>query len=217
MPNPAVNRTLRDKAAQRRLLLRWRQLHERSFIMRILLAAIVSVALGGCGDSSNLSRDKAKVLIQDFAGFNAVAEYFPNESSAVVSWDGLHLGTLNSREKDALLSNLVREGVITYSTPPDSITSSPIALTEAGNKLMIEKNNRFFKIKLCDRHIIEVTGIEQSSPQTAVIHFTYKTTNQTPFGKTTPKACSGETHEGGAVLNLFDDGWRVGNVSPSNS
>jgi len=185
------------------------QLHEGSapsFVMRFLMVFVVSVAMIGCGDDSKLSRSKAENMIQNTARFK----------TRVVP-----TGTLGKRE----LPRLAQQDLVTYtdatSVPQRAIgvTNYVINLTEKGKQFVINEVKPTFGhdtitvVKVCERKIVEVTGIEQAEPQTATVSFTYSTVNPTPFGKTMPEVCSTEIRSGRAEMKLFDDGWRVGEIS----
>ena len=176
--------------------------------MRFLLVFVVSVALVGCGDNSKLSRSKAENMIQDTARFKT--RVVPIE-------------ILGERE----LPRLAKQGLLTY-TDSTSVTQRAtgntnyvVTLTDKGKQFVINEVKPTFGhdtitvVKVCERKIVEVTGIEQAEPQTAIVSFNYNTVNPTPFGETMPEVCSTEIRSGSAELKLFDDGWRVGEIKLS--
>lgn len=174
--------------------------------MRFILVFFVSAALVGCGDNSELSRSKAENMIQETARFKI--RVVPTEN-------------LNKKE----LPRLAQQGLVTYtdatSVPQRALgaTNYIINLTEKGKQFVIKEvkpawgNDTITVVKVCERKIVEVTGIEQPEPQTAIVSFNYNTVNPTPFGETMPTVCSAEIRSGRAQLKLFDDGWRVGEIS----
>lgn len=178
--------------------------------MRFLLVFVVSVAMVGCGDNSKLSRSKAENMIQDTARFK----------TRVVP-----TGTFGKRE----LPRLAQQDLVTYtdttSVPQRAIgiTNYVVTLTAKGKQFVINEvkpawgHGTITVVKVCERKIVEVTGIEQPKPQTATVSFNYNTVNPTPFGETMPEVCSAEIRSGRAELKLFDDGWRVGEISFSKS
>lgn len=186
--------------------------------MRFLLALVVSVALVGCGDSSKLSRSKAEDMIQDTVRFNTVTDtILISENTLFPEWDGVS-DPLMMGEK--ILPVLAQRELVTYTESRGfgPFTNYAVSLSAKGNKFLVKEvkpersAGMLAVIKLCERKIVEVTGIEQPEPQKAKVSFNYSTHNPTSFGETTPKKCSTEIRKGAAELKLFDDGWRVGEV-----
>lgn len=181
-----------------------------SVIMRFLMVFVIGVVMAGCGDNSKLSRSKAENMIQDTARFK----------TRVVP-----TAILGQRE----LPRLAQQGLLTYTDNTSAIgrvmgnTNYAIALTAKGKQFVINEvkptfgNDTITVVKVCERKIVEVTGIEQADPQTSTVSFNYNTVNPTPFGETMPEVCSAEIRSGRAELKLFDDGWRVGEISFSKN
>ncbi len=186
--------------------------------MRFLLALVVSVGLVGCGDSSKLSRSKAEDLIQDTVRFNTVTDTISTGAYSVFTkWDGdIDPWLLGGK----ILPSLAQQDLVTYTESRGfgGSTLYAVALTSKGRQFLLKEvkperdDGKLAVIRLCERKIVEVTGIEQPKPQEAKVSFNYSAHNPTSFGETTPKKCSAEIRKGAAELKLFDDGWRIGKV-----
>lgn len=182
--------------------------------MRFIAALFAATTLIGCGDSSKLTRSSAKDLVQRFSGFNVVVEEIPIKSSRFL-WDGR---APMDAELRTLLTSLAADGLLTHS---ESYGEFSIALTEKGRTFKIGDGKNHYgtptaKVKLCDRQIEDVSGIEQPTTQSAIVNFTYKTIGKTAFGSKATRVCSEEIRTGRARMTLFDDGWRVVDVRNSD-
>ncbi len=175
------------------------------------LLLVVSAVLVGCGDGSKLSRSKAADMIQNNVLFNTLTD-------KIIVGDYWGAYGLLENSQGETLSKLAQRDVVTYQKQSGGWELYAVALTTKGRQFLIKEKKpdggggMIAVLKLCDRKINDVTGIEQPTPQSAVVSFTYNTTNPTPFGEMAPKRCSAETREGVAELKLFDDGWRVERV-----
>lgn len=173
--------------------------------IKFLMVFVVSIATAGCGDSSQLSRSKAENMIQNTARFKI--RVVPTE-------------IFGKRE----LPPLAQQDLVTYTDATSVVQRAMgnanyvVTLTTKGKQFVINEvtptwgRGPITVVKLCERKIVEVTGIEQSGPQIATVSFNYNTVNRTPFGETMPEVCSSEISSGKAELKLFDDGWRVGAI-----
>jgi hypothetical protein len=90
-----------------------------------------------------------------------------------------------------------REWVLQYQGPT-GITSPDVTL---------------YHIPVAERQLIEVTGIaSEPNGMRARVEFTWKWT-PTSHGKYLPnKVPSGEAHAGAVDFQLYDDGWRMGQM-----
>lgn len=205
--------------------------------MRTMLALALGVLALGCSDGggqekgpSKLTRDNAKEMLQnniDFVNVNrSVSLRYANGGPVNVRqfrWDmeidpGLEetKRLLSKFQQDGLLEYALerRESVLYKGGPAVSFEVYAISLTDkgkgyAGKESEGEDERVNVALKLCERHIAEISGIETPTPQSAIVHFSYKALNPTPFGKEAPKVCSGEVRKGKAEFGVFDDGWRV--------
>lgn len=174
--------------------------------MRFFVIFAIGIAMAGCGDDSKLSRDRAENVIQNAVKFKT--RVVPIE-------------IFGARE----LPRLAQQGLLTYKDSTSVIQRAMgnanyvVALTEEGKKFIVNEvkptfgRDAIMVVRVCERKIVEVTGIEQVEPQTAAVSFKYNTVNPTPFGETEPEICSAEIRSGRAELKLFDEGWRVGGIS----
>jgi hypothetical protein len=200
-------------------------IHKREGAMRFLLKLLfitISITLFGCSDNSKLTRSNAKVMIQNSSLFNSVTANFPNKIE-IFKWNNtVYYG--NDVEK--ILSSLANNGLITYSIiqDPTKIFKNTsvylIFIADKGKKYVVNEKKRdwgqgeeiTWTVKLSDRTVVDILGIEMPTPQTAEITFSHKTTNLTPFGFTASNICTGKPEGGIAHASLFDDGWRITSV-----
>lgn len=80
-----------------------------------------------------------------------------------------------------------------------------IKLTEEGQKLLLGDNNDKYEFKACDIAFNEVTGIQMIDETKALVNYTIKRTNFTPFGNPSQN----DIIEKASNFSLFDDGWRI--------
>lgn len=168
------------------------------------LLFLLAIGLNGCGDSSKLTRDRAKDVIQDHISFRIVETSIPVGPDVTVGfgWD---------QYKD-----LLQKGFINYAE--SGYFRYKINLTDASKKFVTrqEDNGATVYLRACEREITEITGIEQPTEKKATVHFKYRTVKLTPFsgfegyGNYYKKEyCSDKVEDGVISLALFDDGWRV--------
>ncbi len=186
--------------------------------MRVLLALMLSMSMAfavpGCSDSSKLTRKKAKTLIEQAdkrASNGIISAEIPKTSDSNIQdmrWDR---EKITGNSLISLMSRFANDGLITFrndGTPAGGVRD--IKLTEKGKKFVIgESASGNPVVKLCAIESYAVTGIEQPIEQTAIVHFTIKTKDITPFGQAAPKTCASKNNAFMAKLSLFDDGWRL--------
>lgn len=183
--------------------------------MRFIMMLLAVISLVSCGDNSKLARSKAEDVIQKYPQFNSATERISKKEVNLV-WDGAEHSGMFDGKLDLLLASLAKRGLLAFSRQGGMIPEFKITLSEHGDALTVndpESKGRWYTVKVCDRKVVEVTGITQPTPQSAEVTFTYKADKPTSFGETTPKACSAAVKTGVAELRLFDDGWRVSQIA----
>lgn len=178
--------------------------------MRIIFLAATVVAICGCGDDSKLSRSKASSEIQKSSAF-VKSQFIKIEVMNLVWDDSTYMGN----SMIPVLSDMSARGLITYSRiSSGAFATFRIALEEKGKPFLVQNGESgngpdVITVKICDREVTEVTGVEQATPQVAIVEFKYKAGNRTPFGEMSPKGCLPTLRDAKAEMRRFDDGWRV--------
>lgn len=173
--------------------------------------AIVTIGLGGCGKSNELTREGAQALLM--ASPPPVGE----------TKDGFRLGTF-SISGDELPSPSAYEKAGLTATEKlgadksRSIIKYEIRLTDEGKRYVVSETSkglsgdrRLATVRVCEPGQIEVTGVTFIGPDANRARVDYSYTGRpTPWGEAHPADkpnCAGGTGE--ATLQLYDDGWRV--------
>jgi hypothetical protein len=177
--------------------------------MRYFSVVLVCISLFACSDNSKLTRSKAESLISSNEKFKDVIYGFPSNVFDDFLWGS------ESGKSLPVLPRLHSRGLVTFTARARNEYTAE--LTEKGNSYKVgERRNELhgypvYMVRMCERVVTEITGIEQQNMSYAKVFFLYKTINSTPFGETA-KNCDRDKLSGSAELTLFDDGWRVKNL-----
>lgn len=190
------------------------------------IISIILFGIGGCGDGTKLTRDKAKDLIHKNINFRVIETSIP-EKMVVNSVDRQadEIKTIYYALQNIGMASIRESGRSHFGLSSIEYSAD---ITDTGKKLITRQgkgghNNQLTVIylKACEREVTEITGIEQPTEKNAVVQFKYRTTSKTPLADYDAirlsdfdsfyrkDDCSGETKDGKVDLALFDDGWRV--------
>lgn len=86
--------------------------------------------------------------------------------------------------------------------------SEKIILTDVGNKYLNKEDNSKYEVKIWDKDILEITGIEESKQHnSAEVIYTTSNKNITPFGEYFNDKSNISEHR--QQFYLYNDGWRI--------
>jgi hypothetical protein len=81
-------------------------------------------------------------------------------------------------------------------------------LTDKGREYLIEKTDKVYKVKIWDKSIENITGIQiYKERNSATVYYNEQNINITPFGELFDDKTSIENKT--AYFSLFEDGWRI--------
>ena len=172
----------------------------------LLFTLTVVIVLAGCSDNSKLTREKAKAIIEEKV--NRVISAEIPKSANVLPWDR---DIISGTALISLMSRFTDEGLITCrNTGMLAWWFSDIQLTEKGKQFVVGQSaSGNPMVKLCETESYEVTGIEQPTEKSAIVHYTTQIKNITPFGLAAPKICASQNNPYIGKMTLFDEGWRL--------
>jgi hypothetical protein len=188
-------------------------------IRTTLLLFVVACSLIACG-KRELSRAEAATAI-------TTATTFPTAEGAEIlnscqksDYDG-HLfqysyGADNNSLPVPDISYFVANGLLTITPaghPGNVFSDVALGFTEATKAYQMPSSKYRLGIKLCDRVFGEITGIQTNEQSgTAVVEYSLRRSNWTPFGeyyrKANPNAYP-EVIPSRATFTRYDDGWRI--------
>jgi len=189
-----------------------------------LLLILVALSMAGCG--TGLSRNKAKEIITKH--FKYPRPTILRIPIGIVEEDQFDLDGINGIKWLSILQN---KGLIFLDAwlPTTNAIGMPtrftgVIPTAEGKKYIVDENDEIFDkngrrvdkyadVRMAQEAFLDVTGIKLSGDnKKAVVEFTYQYLNPTPFGKDT-KYDDTKPKNAKVTLNLYDDGWRVGDES----
>jgi hypothetical protein len=170
----------------------------------VLCACLLTI---GC--SQSLSRSNASGLISEYPKFSEVLTGDVRLGEVYV------MGVLGDDQR--IYEALKVAGYLQVANQANPLMHSA-NLTEKGKKAAAEWETgtslagKFYKVPYAKREIVEVTGISEpkESGNTAQAKFTWRLVPLNDIGKA--MSLDTKTIEGDAVLQKFDDGWRVVNI-----
>lgn len=181
-------------------------------VRRAAIAMSLCISLAAC-NSKELSRAKAASILS--------ARYPRPLSSAIVLQADMttHGKTQFEIQFKRLLELEEADGLLVTKssvTPGFSFPTINAVLTQKGKAFAgSDTDFRYAKVKMCEEHFNEVTGIS-TSEQHAVVEYTIIDKNFTPFAQRNrevygalPKPCVETPQKVQVVMQLYDDGWRL--------
>jgi len=187
----------------------------------ILLVLLLSI-VAACGNGG-LSRQEAKVLIQDHFEKNPATARFPigelagsrGNDISVRACTNIFAKSLPEYEYLAAL----QQGLIEFhplGQRQSGYIKVPVCrvdLTEKAKLYSLGKSENLAIVKLADKVVVEITGViklaGKSGRKASAVSYKWKHHKPTPFGEIFLPDHLGGSQESSITLVLYDDGWRL--------
>lgn len=189
------------------------------YVSCITVFLLMTLIISGCGKS--LSRSKAAEIISQSQGFPKSVYYrlpvarVSRDSFSILSlpWDD-YLRAWTKLESMGIIS-LKRLWVRVGFLKIPVCETVEISLTDKGRTIFTHDKKHFWKMELCKKVFVEVTGISKRNDGTAIVEYTWKYDNISPVanavlpisdlrGKNLTAVYKNEV-----VMRKYDDGWRI--------
>lgn len=178
-----------------------------SVLLWLLFLAISFITINCSG---NLSRSRAAGLISEFPKFSEVLTGDVRLGEVYV------MGVLGDDQR--IYEALKAAGYLQVANQANPLMHSA-NLTEKGKKAAAEWETgsglagKFYKVPYAKRELVEVTGLTEPKEGSNVVQakFTWRLAPVGDIGKA--MSLDTKTIEADAVLQKFDDGWRVVNIA----
>lgn len=194
----------------------------RNILYIVLLIISVSLFISGC--SQNLSRSKAGEIISKAKGFpistfyslpvtkvreGSISIFGPSWSDYLRAWTNLEsMGFISLKR----LGETGTGGLVNIQS--DTVE---ISLTEKGKTTFTQGEGHFWKIAICKKIFVEVTGISKKDDNTAIVEYTWKYDKINPIANAVLNISDlrrtnlDEIHKDNVLMRKYDDGWRIEN------
>jgi hypothetical protein len=182
------------------------------------LALASSFALTAGCDGQQLSRAKAAELIKKHFPQPVTDRVLVGKKYTGSTTREQYLSTTYGRlykleEEDGLLK------MQDLGTPKGGSFTVDISLTPKGETYQVSENKQlgFVTVKMCEQTFVEITGVAVGDKGTALVEYTWKLGNLTPFALRQNEVmtdqilpCSNLSPQKATVgFKVFDDGWRI--------
>ncbi len=176
--------------------------------------------------SEKLSERNAKTAIIEKEGYPKPVSYEINKyylKEFYKSGRGVTINTGKSFDDVKKIINYYENnGLVTVQEETESETTTAfligettrtwvyavIELTDKGREYLIEKTDKVYKVKIWDKSIENITGIQiYKERNSATVYYNEQNINITPFGELFDDKTSIENKT--AYFSLFEDGWRI--------
>lgn len=189
---------------------------KRQVITTVFLTLLL-IGLSSCG--KDLSRGKAETLIVQAYQFPKPESVTIQKSYIKQSWndpssfpaicfvtDDMKYSNVSKMLDAMQAKQLITIVERTTKSGECNFISVVVTLTDEGRKYLMNETDQKLVARTAEIALDEITGIQMNEQsKTAVVDFTLKRINITPFATDNVAAPSG----GQVMFSLFDDGWRI--------